>query len=117
MVERAVPDLPADDLGVAKAFYVDKLGFSILFEETPDGRHGILGLRRGDLYLTLHAPMTGHGRLACATLHVKSADAYYAEWSSKVDIDAPPKNEYWGGRTFGLSDPAGNTIFVIGPAT
>ena len=117
MAERAVPDLPADDLGVTKAFYVDKLGFSVLFEETPDGKSGILGLRRGDIYITIHSPMSGHGRDACVTLHVDSADAYYAEWKGKVDIAAPPKNEYWGGRTFGLSDPAGNTVFVVGPVT
>ena len=117
MAERAVPDLPADDLAVTKTFYVDTLGFNVLFEETPDGRSGILGLQRGGLYLTIHSPMTGHGRNACATLHVDSADAYFAEWSTKVDIAAPPKNEYWGGRTFGLTDPAGNTIFVIGPTT
>jgi uncharacterized glyoxalase superfamily protein PhnB len=27
----------------------------------------------------------------------------------------PPRDEEWGGRTFDLVDPFGNTIFVIGP--
>lgn len=29
----------------------------------------------------------------------------------------PPTNAYWGDRTFGVHDPADNTIFVIGPVT
>jgi uncharacterized glyoxalase superfamily protein PhnB len=46
---------------------------------------------------------------------VVSADVYYEEWRKKVTIEKPPHNETWGARTFGLSDPSGNTIFVIGP--
>ena len=114
-MERAVPILPADDLATAKAFYVDGLGFTVLFEESDDGKRGIMGLQRGTLYLTIDAPMSGHGRDACVSLLVDSADSYYEEWRQRVDIERPPKNEYWGARTFGFSDPSGNTIFVIGP--
>lgn len=57
MDERAVPILPGDDLGEAKAFYVDRLGFAVEWEET----------------------------------------------------------EVWGGRTFGVTDPSGNLLFMIGP--
>ena len=32
-------------------------------------------------------------------------------------IRRPPKNEYWGARTFDVIDPFGNTIFVMGPTT
>lgn len=64
-MERAVPILPADDLAVAKEFYVDALGFSVLFEATDGGNTGLLGLQRGTLYLTLDCPMSGHGREAC----------------------------------------------------
>jgi hypothetical protein len=42
-MERAVPQLPADDLGTAKDFYVNKLGFVIAFEATDDGHKGLLG--------------------------------------------------------------------------
>jgi uncharacterized glyoxalase superfamily protein PhnB len=59
--------------------------------------------------------MSGHGRKACATLEVESADAYYNEWKEKVALQRPPMNEPWGGRTFGVQDPFDNTIFVIGP--
>jgi catechol 2,3-dioxygenase-like lactoylglutathione lyase family enzyme len=115
MVERAVPILPGDDLRVAKDFYVDKLGFQIQFEATADGKEGILGLERGTIEITIDCPMSGHGRNACVSLRVASADSYYQEWRQKVGMSRPPMNEPWGGRTFGFQDPFGNSIFVIGP--
>lgn len=114
-MERAIPILPADDLAAAKAFYVDGLGFAVTFEVSSEGRTGLLGLRRGTIELTIDSPMDGHGRNACVSLQVDDADAYYREWSEKVAVLRPPKDEEWGARTFDLLDPAGNTIFVMGP--
>ena len=76
-MERAVPILPAEDLRVAKDFYVDRLGFKVRFEATEDGKSGLLGVERGGICLTLDCPMTGHGREACVSLEVESADAFY----------------------------------------
>ena len=42
-MERPVPHLPADDLGVAKDFYVTKLGFRIAFEALDDERSAFSG--------------------------------------------------------------------------
>jgi hypothetical protein len=67
------------------------------------------------MWLTIDAPMSGHGREACVSLQVDSADRYYLEWRDRVDIPSPPTNQLWGARTFSLHDPAGNTIFVMGP--
>jgi hypothetical protein len=78
-VERAIPQLPADDLEIAKEFYVNKLGFKVAFEATEDGRSGLLGLARGTIQLTVDSPMDGHGRNACVALEVYDADAYYEE--------------------------------------
>jgi uncharacterized glyoxalase superfamily protein PhnB len=114
-MERAVPVLPADDLSVAKDFYVRGLGFTVTWEVTDDGKTGLLGVERGAIALTLDAPMDGHGRDACVSLHVENTDAYYREWRDKVAIRQPPKDEPWGARTFDVIDPFGNTIFVIGP--
>jgi catechol 2,3-dioxygenase-like lactoylglutathione lyase family enzyme len=114
-MERAIPVLPADDLGVAKDFYATKLGFRVLYEVSNDGKHGILGLARGSIRITLDSPMDGHGRNACVSLEVGDADAYFEEWSQKVDVLRPPKDGAWGARTFDLLDPFGNTIFVMGP--
>jgi hypothetical protein len=48
-MERAIPILPADDLSVAKAYYVDRLGFHTRFYWSEDGKNGLLGVepRRG----------------------------------------------------------------------
>lgn len=115
-MERAIPILPADDLRAAKEFYATKLGFRVLYEVTEDGKNGLLGLARGTIQITLDSPMEGHGRNACVSLQVDNADAYFDEWSRKVDVLRPPKDEDWGARTFDLLDPFGNTIFVMGPA-
>ena len=72
-MERAIPVLPADDLGVAKGFYATKLGFHVLYEVTDDGKHGLLGLARGTIRITLDSPMSGHGRNACVSLEVDNA--------------------------------------------
>lgn len=116
-MERAVPILPGDDLMLAKEFYVSGLGFRVSFEATEDGKNGLLGLERGGISLTIDCPMSGHGRDACVSLQVESADAYYNEWRERVTIRRPPKNEDWGARTFDVIDPFGNTIFVMGPVT
>jgi hypothetical protein len=55
-MERAIPVLPADDLSVAKEFYVNRLGFAVRFEATEDGRVGLLGVDRGAISLTLDSP-------------------------------------------------------------
>ena len=115
MMERAIPILPADDLRVAKEFYVGRLGFDVRFEATGDGTTGLLGVDRGNISLTLDCPMSGHGREACVSLQVEDADAYYDEWRKRVEIRRAPTNEPWGARTFDVIDPFGNTIFVMGP--
>jgi len=114
-MERAVPILPVDDLAVAKQFYVDGLGFEVTFEASADGKSGLLGVRRGSIAITLDSPMDGHGRNACVSLEVESADRYYDEWRARVPIKRPPQNEEWGKRTFSVTDPFGNSIFVMGP--
>ena len=113
-MELAVPVIPADDITSAKHFYVDQLGFQLTFEAS-DGKRGIMGVKRGSMEITIDAPMDGHGRQACVSLRVNDADAYYDEWRGKVDIKHPPRDEYWGARTFSVHDPSDNTIFVIGP--
>ena len=116
MRERAVAILPGDDLQLAREFYAGRLGFTVQFEASDDGRTGIMGFQRGGLELTVDCPMSGHGRRACVSFRVGSADAYYNEWRHVVSIPRAPVDEPWGARTFGFEDPFGNSIFVIGPA-
>ena len=114
-MERAVPILPVDDLDQAKRFYVDGLGFEVTFDVRNGDGSGLLGVKRGTIAITLDCPMSGHGREACVGLEVADADRYYEEWRRHVEVQRPPQNEEWGKRTFGLMDPFGNSIFVMGP--
>lgn len=114
-MERAIPILPVDDLDVAREFYTNQLGFDIRFEVRGEGNDGLLGIARGDIWITLDCPMSGHGRNACVSLQVDDADACYEEWRGRVHVKREPRNESWGARTFDLIDPFGNTIFVMGP--
>ncbi len=59
--------------------------------------------------------MSGHGRNVVVTLEVDDADALYDQWRRQVEIERSPRNEDWGGRTFGVTDPFGNLLFVVGP--
>jgi uncharacterized glyoxalase superfamily protein PhnB len=115
VTERAVPVLPGDDVGAARDFYVNKLGFEVRWEASEDGHDGLLGVARGTIELTIDCPMSGHGRQACASLIVNDADALYDEWRRTLELERPPRDEAWGARTFGVTDPFGNTLFVIGP--
>lgn len=110
----AVPNLPSSNLSVGKAFYVDRLGFKIVFEASEDGVSGIMGLERDGMRINIDAPMSGHGRRACATLEVDDVDALYQEWSSALSLKEKPLDQPWGARTFGFQDPDDNTIFVLG---
>lgn len=114
-MERAIPILPADDLRIARDFYVSKLGFQIVFESSDDGKNGLLALERGSIRITIDSPMDGHGRNACVSLEVDDADAYFAQWNANVAGLPHPQDEPWGARVFDLHDPFGNTIFVMGP--
>jgi uncharacterized glyoxalase superfamily protein PhnB len=112
-MERAVAILPGDSVSVAKKFYADGLGFRVSWEWSKDGTDGLVGFERGGMELTIDCPMSGHGRDACVSLRVDSADAYYDEWRAKVPIKRAPQNEDWGARTFSVTDPFGNSIYVI----
>ena len=114
-MERALPNLPADDLQTAKAFYVEQLGFNVVYEASEDGKSGVMGLQRGGFALHIDAPMSGHGRNVVVTLEVEDADALFNEWRGATGLGRPPRDEDWGSRTFGVTDPFGNLLYVIGP--
>jgi uncharacterized glyoxalase superfamily protein PhnB len=117
-MERAIPILPTDCVDTAMRFYVDALGFGVVFEAhyPHEGGEGtIIGVERGAIRLHLDCPMPGHGREACAYLEVDDADALHEQWRAKTHIADPPENQPWGGRTFTVMDPSGNSLFVVGP--
>ncbi len=110
----AVPNLPSSDLFVAKQFYVEALGFVVVFESSEDGHSGIMGLEREGMRVNVDSPMDGHGRKVCVSLEVDDVNSLYHEWSARLEGLQPPVNQPWGARTFGFQDPDDNTVFVLG---
>lgn len=110
----AVPNLPSSDLSVAIPFYVNTLGFRVVFDAS-DGVNGLVGIERDGMRINLDCPMDGHGRRACVSLEVEDVDALFAEWSTILALETPPVDQVWGSRTFGFQDPDDNTVFVLGP--
>ena len=104
-MERAVPVLPVNDLTAARTFYVDGLGFEVSFEATEDGKSGLLGVRRGAIAITLDSPMDGHGRDACVSLEVESADRYYEEWRTRSARETPTEKRGMGWSHFRRHGP------------
>ena len=109
----AVPILPSSDLTIAKQFYVEALGFRVIFESSEDGITGLIGLERDGMRINIDSPMDGHGRNACVGLEVADIVALHAEWSQNVELPHAPREEPWGAHTFELQDPDDNTIFVL----
>ena len=109
----AVPILPSSNLAIAKQFYVNSLGFRVIFESSEDGSTGLIGLERDGMRINLDSPMDGHGRIACVGLEVGDIAALHAEWSQNVKMLQVPREEPWGAQTFELQDPDDNTIFVL----
>lgn len=112
-VSIAVPNLPSADLSVARQFFVNKLGFGVVFDNSDNGRSGLLGLERQGMRINVDSPMEGHGRNVCVSFEVDDVDALYKEWSRVLDNVRPPSDQPWGARTFEFQDPDGNTIFVL----
>jgi catechol 2,3-dioxygenase-like lactoylglutathione lyase family enzyme len=110
----AIRNLPAVDLNAARRFYVDRLGFKVIFDSSDGGAEGLVGLERDGMRINIDAPMDGHGRKACVTLEVDNIEALHAEWIKALNLDEPLIDQPWGARPFGFQDPDDNTVFVLG---
>jgi catechol 2,3-dioxygenase-like lactoylglutathione lyase family enzyme len=112
-----IVSIPVADQQRAKAFYVDKLGFTVEMERLnafgPGKSWITLKPAGGGVMITLttwfeHMPA---GTLRGMVLGVDDADAEYERLrNSGVDID-PPKDESWG-RFCTMRDSEGNGLIL-----
>jgi len=110
---RAIPVLPAREIGAASGFYRDVLGFAVAFEM---GDYS--GVTRGPIELHLDASAPPAGSVS-ARIDVVGVDALYAaiEPSGAVKPDERLETKPWGLRQFSVLDPAGNRVtFAKGAA-
>jgi uncharacterized glyoxalase superfamily protein PhnB len=105
-----IPELPARDVREAVRFYVERLGFELLFQDSDDRPH-YAGIRRGAVVLHLQfqfekdfeAGTAGQGTLRLA---VDDPDALFEEYEDK-DVfheGTQLRDTLWGTREFAFWD-------------
>ncbi len=107
-----VPVIPVTDAAAAIAFYRDKLGFELAFEQ---GAYA--GVTRGGVEVHLNG--TGADGIGSAVVRIetKGVDALFADLEPRgLDVDEPLRTMPWGSRQFTVHDCCGNHItFVQSP--
>jgi catechol 2,3-dioxygenase-like lactoylglutathione lyase family enzyme len=106
----ATPVLPVTDVAAAVAFYADRLGFSLAFEQGPYA--GVL--RDGVMVHLDGAAYKGAGLVTCR-LETEGIDELFAvlEPAGVVDPDEPIHTMPWGARQFSVLDDSGNRITFV----
>lgn len=117
--EAVFPVLPARDVGASVRFYVDRLGFELLFQDTPDAPR-YAAVRRGGVKLHLQWQseedfQKGTAGQCMLRLLVDDPDALYEEYKNKgVFHDRTRlRDTAWGTREFAFFDPDRNGLTFL----
>jgi uncharacterized glyoxalase superfamily protein PhnB len=113
-----VPEIPADNVDKAAAYYVNTLGFTI---DWGDDQGGIAGISRGNcrLFITNRAFREPYGNqgpiLFWINLNSKAeVDELFAEWkAAQAKIVSEPEDKPWLLHEFMAADLDGNLIRVF----
>jgi uncharacterized glyoxalase superfamily protein PhnB len=105
-----LPVIPVTDVAEAIAFYRDRLGFTVEFEQGP-----YAGVVRDDARLHLDGVVNaGAGTVTCR-VETSGVDDLFAEMDGKgvVDPKEPIHTMPWGARQFSVLDCCGNRITFV----
>lgn len=104
-----------------KAFYMEKLGFGITFENdfylllhTPDQKFQISFLlpNHPSQQPLFHEPYSGKGMYL--TIEIENVDELYQKLKeTEIDIKIEMRDEPWGDRHFAILDPNGIAIDMV----
>ena len=113
MFERVHPVLPCRDVPAAIAYYVDKLGFSLTFQDASEP--GYAGVTRDDVQLHLQwhdAAEWGSVEKPSLRFLVSDVDALHEELSHKgvFHESTQLRDTPWGTREFAFFDPDQNGL-------
>lgn len=110
-----------DKIQATRAFYIENLGFEVVFEnefylllQTPGGNAQLSFLlpNHPTQQTLFQAPFQGQGMYL--TIEVDDVDALYEDLKSKeVDIKIEIRDEPWGDRHFAIQDPNGIGIDLV----
>ena len=106
MMQKALPELPCDDVAAAVAYYRDVLGFRINYQQ-----HDLGVMDRDAVTVVLIARTQRHTGIGSAYVYIEDADALYAELRAKgANLQDEPVSHPWGLRDFGVLDLEDNRI-------
>ncbi len=106
LLEKALPELPLDDVPAGVAYYRDVLGFKINYAQDDLGV-----MDRDDVSVVLIARTEKHRGIGSCYVYVHDADALYAELLQKgANVLGEPVSHPWGLRDFRVLDLEGNQI-------
>jgi uncharacterized glyoxalase superfamily protein PhnB len=117
-IPAAVPEIPADNVDKAAAYYVNTLGFTF---DWGDNQGGIAGISRENcrLFITNRSFRKSYGNQApilfWLNLNSKAeVDKLFAEWkAAQAKIVSEPEDKPWMLREFMAADLDGNLIRVF----
>lgn len=111
-MQRVVPTLRFTDDATSRAFYVDGLGFGVVWEHRFEpGFPVFLAIERDGMrpFLSEHAGDCQVGGLV--HFYVPDVDAWHAELQGRgVPVQEPPGNDLPGLRIMTVADPDGNQL-------
>ena len=106
MMERALPELPFNDVAAAIAYYRDVLGFRINYAQDDLGV-----MFRDEVTVLLIARTERHTGIGSAYFYIKDADALCAEFRERgANVQGEPVSYAWGLRQFRVADIEGNWL-------
>ena len=112
MAQRVTPQLRSTNWERTRAFYVDRLGFEVMWTHQFQPGFPVFAEVSRDslsLFLTEHAGDCQVG--GAAYIIMDDIDAYYREIvARRVSVDDLPQDPPWGGREMSLLDPDGNRL-------
>ncbi|WP_369199679.1 VOC family protein [Streptomyces sp. PU-14G] len=123
-INRAFANILSDDLAGTRDFFVDLLGFTVVFDsdwfvnlQAPDNPLNELGIWRREHELVPEA-YRGRPQGAVLTFVVDDVEAVYARAvAAGTRIVEPPRETFYGQRSMLVEDPNGQVIDVSTPGT
>ena len=126
-ITSAEPQLFVADILSSCTFFVDKLGFTVVFTYGEPAFYGQVKRDGARLNLRMvcepvyvgdireREELLGASMTVDSAAEIKQLFLQYQE--AGVDFFQPLKQEPWGARTFIVRDPDGNLLLFAGPAT
>lgn len=113
-----IPILRSFDEAAARAFYIEFLGFKVVFEHRFEpGTPLYFGVKKGDCELHLSEHFGDATPGAALRIEVADVHAYAKQLNAKNDRNARPgvQCQPWGWDDMSITDPSGNKLIFCTP--